>query len=514
MSTMTVSHAPVKQEEPRGGSAEALDDFRNTITVVANRLPVHEGEDGRYRISPGGLVSALTPIVREASGNWLGWSGKIGAEGGPLHIDDLNLIDIPMSEQDYEEYYCQFSNQVLWPLFHDGVRQPPFSETGWEGYKRVNERFARATAEIVPEKGCVWIQDYHLLLMPGMLRQLRPDLQIGLFLHIPLPPAELFATIPWREQLVGSMLQADLIGTQTPIDATHLRAILTEQSHYHDEGESSAEPGVEIDAFPISIESSKFDKAARAAEVSGRVEELGRRLANGRCIYLGVDRLDYTKGIDLRLLAFEQALEQGDLDPAKVCFVQVAVPSRETVTDYKEIGEKVDMLVGRINGRFGGINGPVVHYIKESLDFEYLIDLYRAADVMVVTPVRDGMNLVAKEFVATRYDATGELILSEFAGTAHEFTRATIVNPHDQRGLAEALSSAYTRRGSQDNRLAMRAMHEQVMEFQVRRWARSFIQRLQAAAGDQHRAAAGAPAASLARQGARGAGRATSGEEP
>lgn len=477
MTMMTVSPGKA-QEDTESGRADPLHDARRAVTIVANRLPVREDGQGGWSISPGGLVSALTPIVRDGEGTWLGWSGVIGGEGGALSVDGLNLIDVPMSEEDHEQYYCRFSNQVLWPLFHDGVRQPPFSEEAWEGYKRVNQRFAQATCDITPRGGCVWIHDYHLLMMPRYLRRLRPDIKIGLFLHIPIPPAELFAMIPWREQLTGSLLKADLIGTQTPIDAAHMRSILSESPRYHEQG-GAREHSVEIDAFPISIDSEKFIKAARSAEGSGRVSRLRQNLANNRCIYLGVDRLDYTKGIDLRLQAFEQALEQGDLDPYRVCFVQVAVPSRETVTDYQEISEKVDMLVGRINGRFGGINGPVVHYIKESLGFDYLVDLYRAADVMVVTPLRDGMNLVAKEYVATRYDESGELILSEFAGTAHEFTEATIVNPHDQRGLADALSRAFTQRGSQENRGVMRTLHDRVREFEVHRWANRFIGTLQ-----------------------------------
>jgi len=484
--TMTHSSFPV--ERSKGGlslrPASTPPAADTSIIVVANRLPVRE-EEGRWCLSPGGLVSALTPIVRNSSGIWLGWSGKINEEGGRVHVDELNLIDIPMSERDYDEYYCEFSNQVLWPLFHDRIRQPPFSERGWEGYLRVNKRFAQATAEIAPEKGCVWLQDYHLLLVPGLLKQMRPDLQIGLFLHIPIPPNELFATIPWRDQLTGSLLKADLIGTQTPIDAMHMRAILCEHKHFHDD-EIQRPLSVEIDAFPISIDSTKFLKAAKESEATGRVSFLRQELANNRRIYLGVDRLDYTKGIDLRLLAFEQALEQGYLDPAQVCFVQVAVPSRGGVSDYQEISEKVDMLVGRINGRFGGIRGPVVHYIKESIDFAGLVDLYRSADVMVVTPVRDGMNLVAKEYIATRYDATGELILSEFAGAAHELTQATIVNPHDQRALTKAMAEAYDRQGSGSHAHAMQTLHDQVLEFDVNRWAKEFTRRLEQATHDDH----------------------------
>lgn len=450
------------------------------LIVVANRLPVSRCETTQeWTISPGGLVSALTPVVRRTGGTWVGWDGtegdpSDGDESKPFVAAGVRMRRVRLSGDDIEGYYRQFANGVLWPLFHDAVRAPAFSESAWRQYLLVNERFARVVADSAPADALVWLQDYHLLMVPVFLRQLRPDLATGLFLHIPAPPPSLFASLPWRDQIVESLGCLDLIGTQTTADAANLRQTLGAQAA-DDSGPIHA-PGVRVEAFPISIDSGSF--LAKAREIAGRG---GHRLAreslgaSGRVLMLGVDRLDYTKGIDARLRAFESALESGQIDPGACRFVQIAVPSRGDVEPYRQIDTAVDALVGRINGRFGALGETIVHYQKSVLGFEDLITLYLAADVMVVTPFKDGMNLVAKEFLATRADGRGELILSEFAGAAEELRDATLINPHDELGLRTALAAAYERARGGAFPPATLNLHRRVMEHDVHEWADLFL---------------------------------------
>jgi trehalose-6-phosphate synthase len=435
--------------------------------------------DGRggWKTSPGGLVTAITPVLRQRGGSWVGWCGAEGANASDptaFDFDGMSLVNIALTADEAEAYYRQSANEMVWPLFHDGVREPRFCHEAWEVYKRINERFAEAAAEVTPEGGTIWVQDYHLLLAPGVLRRMRPDLKVGLFLHIPVPPSDLFMKMPWRDEVVASLESANLIGTQTVHDAENLRRALRRV------GATAEGHDGNVRAFPISIDSRQVLKKARAADVEGSTEEVRRGLgAEDKTIFLGVDRIDYTKGIDKRLEAFELALERGDLSAKECRFVQVAVPSRSGVGDYDAISERVDTLVGRINGRFGdgvhGLSDTVVHYNKGGLPFDELIPLFRAADVMVVTPVRDGMNLVAKEYLATRYDGTGELILSEFAGASETLTGATSVNPHDIDGLATALGEAHARRKAGRTPEGTMAMHEHVVANDVHAWARSFL---------------------------------------
>ncbi|GAB4515979.1 MAG: trehalose-6-phosphate synthase [Phycisphaerales bacterium] len=457
------------------------------VTIVANRLPVRIDEDGSHAISPGGLVSALMPVVRDGGGTWIGWLGTPGdpdVDPDGFVVDGLALRPVPLSEQDIELYYQRFANETLWPLFHDGVRTPDFDADAWEHYVKVNERFARIAAEETERDGVVWVHDYHLLMVPELLKKMRPDIRVGVFLHIPIPPGELFATLPWRQEILLSLASADLVGTQTRVDAENLSRTLLRPSLAGAVDPAIAMHKPKVMAFPISIDSLKYRDAAVETVESGEADELKESFGSGRTLFLGVDRLDYTKGIDKRLEAFEYALEHGMLDPARCAFVQVAVPSRDILPEYQDINDRVDALVGRINGRFGGVAHTVVYYIKRALPFTRLIPLYRAADVMVVTPVRDGMNLVAKEYLATRFDGTGELILSEFAGAARQLSGATLINPYDVTALADALVDAYTRSRETGGHPATSDMHHHVMEHDVHEWAASFLDVLQGDASE------------------------------
>lgn len=472
-----ISNQELSSPEAGEGGSDAEAESSGALTIAANRLPVTRA-DGQWAISPGGLVRALIPVMRARDAVWIGWSGQTDNRGGVLDYEGLRLLDIPISAREHDQYYRKVSNQMLWPLFHDGVRHPVFDERAWRGYEGVNRRFAEAIASQTPRNGTVWLQDYHLLLAPGMLRELRPDLRIGLFIHIPVPPVELFATLPWREEIANSLGSADLIGTQTPADAEHMRDLIRGPGLFASERKTDSDLA-QVDDFPISIETRMYRDAAQRADREGSSARIRERLGcAARTMLLGVDRLDYTKGIDRRLEAFEAALRRGRLDPDRVRFVQVAVPSRESVEEYSEMSDRIDAIVGRINGVYGGLHGPVVHYIKTGLRHDELIPLYRAADVMVVTPFRDGMNLVAKEYVATRYDATGELILSEFAGAAHELSEATLVNPHDIGAVEDAIVKACDCAEARLPRNSMSRMHEHVRAHDVHRWSRRFLGRL------------------------------------
>ncbi len=460
--------------------------------VVANRLPVdlERLPDGtqRWKHSPGGLVSALEPFLRTHSGAWIGWPGVADAEVEAFEEAGLQLHPVRLSADEVQDYYEGFSNGTLWPLYHDVVAPPAFHRHWWNAYTRVNQRFADATAKVAAQGATVWVQDYQLQLVPAMLREQRPDLKIGFFLHIPFPPVELFMQLPWRTEIIRGLLGADLVGFHRPGGAQNFlwlaRRLVGLEPSRGAVGVRTR-PGVvqvgdrtvRVGAFPISIDSAGLDSLARRKDVQARAKQIREDLGNPKKILLGVDRLDYTKGIDVRLRALHELLENGRIDPEDVAMVQLATPSRERVEHYKQMRGDIEQIVGRINGEFARVGRPVVHYLHQSVDREELAAFMSAADVMVVTPVRDGMNLVCKEYVATRYDLGGALVLSEFAGAAAELTSAYLVNPHDLDGVKNALESALTIDPAEGRR-RMRALRRQVLTHDVDRWARSFLEAL------------------------------------
>ncbi|MDQ2583409.1 alpha,alpha-trehalose-phosphate synthase (UDP-forming) [Saccharothrix yanglingensis] len=460
--------------------------------IVANRLPVdlERLPDGtqRWKHSPGGLVSALEPFLRTRSGAWVGWPGIADAEVEAFEEDGLQLHPVALSAAEVADYYEGFSNGTLWPLYHDVVAPPAFHRHWWNAYVRVNQRFADVTAKVAAHGATVWVQDYQLQLVPAMLRELRPDLRIGFFLHIPFPPVELFMQLPWRTEIIRGLLGADLVGFHRPGGAQNFlwlaRRLVGLEPSRGAVGVRTR-PGVvqvgdrtvRVGAFPISIDSAGLDALARDKEVQKHAKQIREDLGNPKKILLGVDRLDYTKGIDVRLRALHELLADGRVDPADVTMIQLATPSRERVEHYKQMRGEIEQAVGRINGEFSTVGHPVVHYLHQSVDKRELTAFMSAADVMVVTPVRDGMNLVCKEYVATRYDLGGALVLSEFAGAAAELTSAFLVNPHDLDGVKNALESALTLDPAEGRR-RMRALRRQVLTHDVDRWARSFLDAL------------------------------------
>jgi trehalose 6-phosphate synthase len=450
------------------------------LVIVANRLPVRwvdSGDGGHWERSPGGLVSAVGPAVADyGEAAWIGWTGVEGDEK-PFTIDDLTLWPVSMTNDEKSLFYDGMSNGTLWPLYHDKAVPAEFHRTWWDGYRRINQRFADAAAEVAGAGATVWVHDYQLQLVPGMLRHSRPDLRIGFFLHIPFPPPELFVGLPWRNEIVNGILGADLAGFQTPDSADNFHRLAIRRGLAERASGDTLRCGerlVRSRAYPIGIDVARYDEGARSDEVSDHARDLRARLGAPHVVLLGVDRLDYTKGIDVRLRALRELLDEGTISASQVTMVQVAQPSRDDVEAYNTLRDEVDRLVGEINGNHGRVGFPVVHYIHQNVEFAELLAMYRVADVMVVTPFRDGMNLVAKEYVAARYDLTGTLVLSEFAGAATELADAVLVNPYDIDGLKAALAGAITMDRA-EARSRMERMREAVLANDAVDWAKRFL---------------------------------------
>ena len=457
---------------------------RYDLVVVANRLPVDRvvDEDGSvsWRRSPGGLVTAVEPVMQSYVGAWVGWDGGVDGPAEPLDQNGMHLVPVPLSEQEIEEFYEGFSNGTLWPLYHDVVAKPEFHREWFDAYVAVNRRFAEQAASLAAENGLVWVHDYQLQLVPGMLRELRPDVRIGFFLHIPFPPTELFVQLPWRRQILEGLLGADLVGFQRPGGAQNFVRLVRQRVGHKTHRDLVYLPDgrvVEADAFPISIDFDGLAELSRMGSVEARAKEIRDQLGNPRHLFLGVDRLDYTKGIYNRLRAFGELLDEGGIDVEDAVFLQVATPSRERVDEYRRLRDEIDRLVGHINGDYGRLGRPAISYLHTSFPREEMAAMYRAADVMVVTPLRDGMNLVAKEYVACRAGNDGALVLSEFAGAADELKQAFLVNPYDINGMKSALLTAVDAR-PRDLARRMRAMRKTVKDHDVAAWAAEFMGRL------------------------------------
>ena len=468
------------------------------FVTVANRLPVDltVADDGTFESvrAPGGLVTALAPIMQERQGAWVGWPGSPDLELEPFDADGMRCVPVRLSTQDIEWYYEGFANDTLWPLFHDVIAPPAFHREWWEAYRIVNQRFAEAAARVAAHGATVWVHDYQLQLVPAMLRALRPDVRIGYFHHIPFPPWEIFAQLPWRSAVVRGLLGADLLGFQRGSDASNFLRNVRRLTDLKVSGQLVTIPDedgsplrqVRAAPFPISIDSKAFDRLARTPEVQARAKEIRENLGNPRTLLLGVDRLDYTKGIRHRIKAYGELVAEGRMPVGEAILVQVASPSREKVRAYMELREDVELLVGRINGEVGEIGSPAIEYLHHSYPMEEMAALYVAADVMLVTSLRDGMNLVAKEYVAARADDDGVLVLSEFTGAADELSGAVLVNPHDIEGLKDAIEYA-AHLPLKDARRRMRRLRRRVLEDDVAKWSAAFLGTLAAmpTPGDQ-----------------------------
>ena len=472
--------------------SESVEAGTSDFVVVANRLPIDmerlpDGTTTSKR-SPGGLVTALEPLLRRRRGAWIGWPGVTDGDEEPFDEEGLQLYPVRLSADDVAEYYEGFSNATLWPLYHDVIVKPIYHRQWWDRYVDVNRRFAEAASRAAASGATVWVQDYQLQLVPKMLRQLRPDLTIGFFLHIPFPPVELFMQLPWRTEIVEGLLGADLVGfhlaggaqnflilSRRLVGAETSRGSVGVRSRYGEVRVGSRT--VRVGAFPISIDSDELDQKSRNREVRRRAKELRAEVGNPRRVLLGVDRLDYTKGIDVRLKAFSELLAEGRVKRDDTVLVQLATPSRERVESYQTLRSDIEREVGHINGEYGEVGRPVVHYLHRPVPRDELVAFFVASDVMLVTPLRDGMNLVAKEYVACRGDLGGALVLSEFTGAAAELRQAYLVNPHDLEGVKDAIEAALNQ-PIEEGRRRMRALRRQVLLHDVDRWARSFLDAL------------------------------------
>jgi len=491
LSPVDTTEAAIVTPRPASGRKRGRSGLANRrIVVVANRMPVRrvqEGRQSRWVTSPGGLVAALAPMLRERGGAWIGWDGTAAERvpdkpPKPFEHEGMLIQPVAMTDEELDGFYYGFSNETLWPLYHDAIRFPTFHRHWWRPYRTLNERFAQATLAASGDDDLIWVQDYQLQLVPGLIREARPNSAIGFFLHIPFPPEELFAKMPWRRQILEGMLGADLVGFQTRLAAQNfVRAAKRFAGARGSENVLQYQGRrVRVAAFPISIDVARF--AEKAAEPDCRARAEGFRASfDHRKIIMGVDRLDYTKGVDIRLRAFEEVLNRGNYTADDVVFIQVAVPTREKVEDYAELRNNVERLVGRINGEFATMRNIAVHYIYRSMPFDELLAAYLAADVMVVSPFRDGMNLVAKEYVASRLDNSGVLVLSEFAGAALELKQALMVNPYDIDGMATTFERALSLDPA-DARRRMAAMRRTVAKHDVFVWSQSFLEHLAEAA--------------------------------
>jgi trehalose 6-phosphate synthase/phosphatase len=458
------------------------------LVVVSNRLPFRAERDvGGLSLmrSAGGLVAALEPALEQRGGVWIGWAGatreEAEAAGGVVlpATGRIRYRAVSLTANEVTQYYGGFSNRTLWPLFHYFVGRTQIDGSTWRAYERVNERFAEAAAAESGDRALVWVHDYQLLRTPHHLRRLAPQSRIAFFLHIPFPAAEVFRVLPWSRSLLQGMLACDLIGFHVPSYVEHFltcaeRLLGCEVDRaggvVRFEGRE-----VSVQAHPIGIDVALIERLAQArpptpaAGAAGRVSEI-----------LGADRLDYTKGIFERLLAIERLLERHPGYRRRVRFTQVLVPSRERVAEYAELKRQIDETVGRINGRFSEPGWSPLRYLVRTLPLEDLVPLYRAADVALVTPLRDGMNLVAKEYAAAQLESDGVLILSEMAGAADELQEALVVNPFDIEAVAEALHRALSM--SEDERRArMSALRHRVSVHDVHVWVSDFLRAADAA---------------------------------
>ena len=450
-----------------------------TLVTVANRLPCCWPPSEDHLVpTPGGLASTLLPVARRSGATWVG-SVSAGADQEPVTIDDIRLVPVPLSAEEETGYYAGFANAGIWPLYHDALRPSRFSRAQWNHYVTVNRRFADAAIAEAGPASAVWVHDYHLQLVPRFIRSSRPTARIGFFLHIPFPHPALFRRLPWRMAILSGLLGADLIGFQDTSSAENFKDCCAQLGLgtvagdvvHHSHGSTT------VGTFPVATDGSIFDEISRSPSTELDAAALRRHCGNPELLLLGVDRLDYTKGIDIRLRAYEMLLRSGRIDPQTTVFLQVAPPSRTDVREYQAEQARIEQAVARINGRYGSTAHQPVLYLNQSMSTSDLVAAYRAADVMLVTPLRDGMNLVAKEYVASQYDHRGSLVLSEFAGAAVQLGLAHIVNPYDLPSVAAGILDAVSMDPAQA-RQRMQQMRETVMAESPQQWAQGFLSEL------------------------------------
>jgi alpha,alpha-trehalose-phosphate synthase [UDP-forming] len=472
------------------------DDSR--LVVVSNRAPVRVvTQEGAQRLEPtvGGVGATFMRLLERQGGLWLAWSGSKGPVK-PLMLPADNprfaMVFPPLTEHEIAQYYYGTCNCLLWPLMHFMTQHCRFDSTHWNCYRNVNASFAAFAASQCNPSDRVWIQDFHLALVPDMLRRRRPTLPIGLFWHVPFPPPSVFGILPWRQEFIEGMLGADVIGFHTAAYADHFLQCCDELCGLAVNRErrlvSFKGREIKVDAFPLGVPAEYFAQLGQSLRVQARARKI-RASLNVPYLILGVDRLDYTKGLLERLAGFERFLEVSPEFRGRATLLQIAVPSRSAMPEYAQLKRQFDEAVGKILGRFSTAGWSPVRYLYDQLDTEELAAYYQAADVALITPLRDGMNLVAKEYVASRGAHDGALVLSEFAGAAQELREALLVNPYDADALAANLRHALTM-DSNERSARMRALRERVFANDLDTWAQRFLGAMQRHSCSRYAAAA------------------------
>src|SRR5690554_4199096 len=465
--------------------------------IISNRLPVQVGvleEEIQITPSVGGLATGMLSVSKSFNSLWIGWSG-IDKETLSSKQKDMvnqalkreNSVDVHLTQEEVELYYEGFSNKTIWPLFHYFNQFVKFEEEHWEAYKKVNQKFADVIAENMEGVDRIWVHDYHLLLLPQMIKEMFPNATIGFFLHIPFPSYELFRILPWRNEIINGMLGADLLGFHTFDYERHFMSAVRRLLGYDININEINLPQriVKVDNFPMGIDYDKFHNAALDSQKRSVREksEVRKELERYYLLYpetrfiISIDRLDYTKGLINRLEAFEYFLQNYPEYREKVTLVLLAVPSRIGVEQYQQMKSEVDEIVGRINGEFSSINRVPIWYFYRSLPFENLVDLYNYCEIALITPIRDGMNLVAKEFIASKTDGRGVLILSEMAGAAKEMSEALIINPNNKPQIAHAIKIALEM--PLDEQIERNnVLQKRLKRYNVGKWATDFLNTL------------------------------------
>jgi alpha,alpha-trehalose-phosphate synthase [UDP-forming] len=463
------------------------------LLVVSNRAPVElvRGPDGLRPVrTVGGLASALDDALRARGGVWIAWVGPHAGDELPAATTGLAypIRAVRLKEREVHDYYGGFANQVLWPLCHAFPSRCRFQPSYWTGYRQANERFAAAVHAVAAPGDLVWVHDFHLCLVPGLLRAAGVRGRVGVFWHIPFPPPTIFGICRWRAELLAGLLGADVLGFQTMPDVRNFLASVEQflDLPVREDPPRVCLPGreVRVEALPIGVDVERFRARARDPAVGARVTQL-RASLGADVVVLGLDRLDYTKGILERLRGYERFLERQPAWRRRICLVQVTVPSRDRVPEYRDMKRAIDESVGRIVGRFTTEGRPPLYYLYAALPRDQVVAYYGAADVALVTPLRDGMNLVAKEYVAVRTadegGADGVLLLSEFAGAADELREAVLVNPYDPEAIRRGLETCVVM-PPEERRRRMRALGRRVAGADLGDWTRTFLERLAATA--------------------------------
>jgi trehalose 6-phosphate synthase/phosphatase len=456
------------------------------LLVIANRLPVSitkRAGEFHFRASAGGLAVGLSSLPESTERLWIGWPGianeKLTAEDRD-HVNEKlsvqNCLPVFLSKKQIEQYYLGFCNETIWPLFHYFPTRTVWENRYWQVYKRVNQIFCEETLKISRPGDKIWVHDYQLMLLPKLLKEKLPDVEIGFFLHIPWPSFELFRLLPWREEILNGLLGADLIGFHTYDYVRHFfSSVCRIVGHEHTLGRLHVHDRiVRVDAFPMGIAYEKYAEAANEPEVKSEVKRILTKIGK-RKIIISIDRLDYTKGIIERLEAFDLFLSENPQYKGKVTLIMVAVPSRTGVQDYQTLRQKLEHLVGRVNGEHGSIGYMPVWYLYRFLSFYQIAALYNIADIALVTPLRDGMNLIAKEFVASKTDGAGVLILGEMTGAASELGEALIVNANNKTAIVQAIKEAFEMPLAEQVE-RNRAMQQRLRRYNIARWSNDFIE--------------------------------------